>query len=123
MCVAGGVYPFVAQVVSGNCELKPTMGKSVLCWEVYGSEGEKCTIRVVDKNNNSTEYSLTVLGAGEQLPVETNPALGGEISSGSGAGGCNSGSSELGLLSLMAILGKGARKLARKLKGKKKFKI
>ena len=109
VCVAGGVYPFTAMVVSGNCEVRPEMDRSVVCWEVYGNPGERCTIRVVDSQNNSAEYTITVQGfSGIAEPTPTPSD--GVASGGGGGGGCNTGASELGILGLLAILGRALRR-------------
>lgn len=107
VCVAGGVYPFTAVVVSGNCEVKPQMDRSVVCWEVYGDAGETCTIRVVDSQGNSAEGTIVV----ESFSFTGDtPVDGGAVSeSGGGGGGCNT-ASELGVLGLLAVLGRALRR-------------
>ena len=103
-----GVYPFTAVVVSGNCEVKPQMDRSVVCWEVYGKGGETCTIRVVDSQGNSAEGTIVVEGFSfvGDIPVDD----GGVVSeSGGGGGGCNT-ASELGILGLLAVLGRFLRR-------------
>ncbi len=111
VCVAGGVYPFTAMVVSGNCEVRPEMDRSVVCWEVYGNPGERCTIRVVDSQNNSAEYTITVQGfsgVAEPTPTPSDGVVSGGGSG--GGGGCNTGASELGILGLLAFLGRALRR-------------
>ena len=107
ICVAGGIYPYTPMVVSGNCELRPIKGASVNCWEVHGNIGETCTVKVVDKDNNSAEYTITVQGFNF---VGDTPVDGGAVSeSGGGGGGCNT-ASELGVLGLLAVLGRFLRR-------------
>jgi len=111
VCVAGGVYPFTAMVISGNCEVKPVKDVAVSCWEVYGNPRDKCTIRVVDKNNNSAEYTITIQGLNfidNNPPDETDGTV---YSGGSGGGGgCNTGSYEMAIAGLLAFLGKVIRR-------------
>ena len=109
ICVAGGVYPFTAVVVSGNCEVKPQMDRSVVCWEVYGDAGETCTIRVVDSQGNSAEGTIVVesFSFTGDIPVDDGGVV--SESGGGGGGGCNT-ASELGILGLLAVLGRFLRR-------------
>ncbi|RUM30061.1 MAG: hypothetical protein DSY32_02635 [Aquifex sp.] len=113
VCVFGGVYPFNAYVVEGDCTLKPTMDESQTCWEVYEGSSENCTIEVSDSKGETVRYTVAKLVTPfEPLPPSEGSSQG---SSGSGGGGgCNTGSYEMAIAGLLAFLGKVIRRRIRR---------